>query len=125
MHKFQALGTYPLLLLGKRNASGCFTTEIITNHSFSSPQEKLSIDTITNIFSSVLKGNSTATDFPFNSFNHTLVPYQYHTITGISYPYHKTNFNGNQCSQSSQILFLAVVIMEQWLLSEQPFRLSI
>ncbi|XDV25764.1 hypothetical protein PO909_029624 [Leuciscus waleckii] len=62
MHKFQALGTYPLLLLGKRNLSGCYSTEIITNHSFSSPQEKMSIDTITNIYSSVLKVKYSALD---------------------------------------------------------------
>nr|XP_055045131.1 uncharacterized protein LOC129431316 isoform X2 [Misgurnus anguillicaudatus] len=62
MHKMQALGRYPVLLLGKRNMSGSFTTDVITDSSFSSPEEKLSIETIKNIFSSLLKVKYSAQD---------------------------------------------------------------
>ncbi|XP_067300893.1 uncharacterized protein [Pseudorasbora parva] len=71
MHKFHAMGKYPLLLLGKRDVSGCFTADVITPYSFLSPQEKVSIDTMTNIFSSVLKVKYSAMDSEINA---TVVP---------------------------------------------------
>ncbi|XP_051769384.1 uncharacterized protein LOC127523010 isoform X3 [Ctenopharyngodon idella] len=61
IHKMHALGRYPLLLLGKRNVFGTFSTDVITANSFLSPEE-VSIDTIKNIFTSLLKVKYSAQD---------------------------------------------------------------
>ncbi|KAI7790037.1 hypothetical protein IRJ41_008633 [Triplophysa rosa] len=73
MHKIHALGRYPLLLLGKRNVSGSFTTDVITDTYFSSPEEKLSIKTIKNIFSTLLKVKYSGRDNEFES-NQSMSP---------------------------------------------------
>ncbi|XP_048051418.1 uncharacterized protein LOC125271382 [Megalobrama amblycephala] len=62
IHKMHALGRYLLLLLGKRNASGNFSTDVIvTDNSIVSPEE-VSIETIKNIFTSLLKVKYSAQD---------------------------------------------------------------
>ncbi|XP_056602656.1 uncharacterized protein LOC130419743 isoform X1 [Triplophysa dalaica] len=55
IHKLHAVGKFPFLLLGKRNASGSFTVDVVTAHSFSTIQEQNTLDTLKNIFSSLLK----------------------------------------------------------------------